>query len=1137
MKNILYKEFYIQNYTTLKHVIRMMKLQFVLLFMCCMGLYATNAHSQEMKVTIVTTNSTVREILQEIEEKTDYLFLYNREDVDVDRKTSVQATRKKVSDILSQIFANTDVVYIMEGSNIVLMKKNILQQITLRRITGRVLDEKGEPVIGANVMEKGTTNGTTTGIDGSFSLNISEGAMLQVSYIGYLTKEIPVDERNNMDITILEDTQRLDEVVVVGYGTSRKRDITGSIASVKSKELNAVASSSVSQMLQGKVTGMNTIQRSAQPGAGMSINIRGAVSPNGSNAPLYVIDGVPLQDNSTADPGLNTSGNLYDYRAGVDRDPLNTINPSDIESIEVLKDASAAAIYGASAANGVVLITTKSGKAGKVKVEYNSALTAQLPKAYPEVMNAREFREQANVWTREYYLYTQKMGAYGSNPVDLSGYIPVFADVNAYTADTDWMDEVTRNGYVIDQNLSANGGTEKTKYFFSYNYYRNVGMLRNSDMGRHNIRLNLDQEFSKRMKAGIRFSYSNLTVNSTSVGDAGNGDNMIQNALRFGPDIPVKDAEGMYSQSHNKLVNNPAAFLEITDKTNTERIFIAPTVELKLMDGLSLRGVGGYDKQDSKRDFFIPAKAQNTVVPDGMAQLGYSMVANISAETFFNYDKVFNDIHRISAVLGAGYYRTESDGFRLAGVGFFTDAFGTANVGIAASKDKEDISSWRTERTKLSQFARLNYSLNDKYMITLTGRRDGSSYFAKNNKWGFFPSASVAWRIAEEAFLKNNTLLSDLKLRIGYGTAGNENVIGTNAQASYKSGYNYVFGSITNIGFNLAQVENPNLKWETDYTTNIGIDYGFCNQRFFGSIEFFHRGVKDLLDYQTLPSNNAVGTVAANIGETQSKGFEFSLRSDNLTSKKLKWETTFNLSYFVANWVKRNPEVALPEYVGETDELDAIYGWQTDGIITSGDQLPAYMPDALPGNIKYVNQNDDNVLDSKDMVKLGNSTPRWMAGLGNTFSYRGFDLNFYFYGAFGYKKWRGQEPDLYAIGNSGVAAGNTYRTVITEVWNSQTGKGWMPGVAANTYDASNPTGNNNFYLMDGSYIKLKNITLGYTLPQGLFASSNFIQGARLFVDAQNVATFTAYKGFDPELQTGNPYPQAMSLSFGFNLIF
>ncbi|MCD8387142.1 MAG: TonB-dependent receptor [Bacteroidales bacterium] len=1000
-------------------------------------------------------------------------------------------------------------------------------------IQGTVTDTNGEPLIGATIILKGTNQGITTDIDGHFSMKAAFGQELVISYVGYEETTVRIDS-SNLDITLKDNAQALDEVVVVGYGTSKKKDLTGSVSSVRAKDLNTVSSSSVSQMLQGKVAGMSAIQSSAQPGAGISVTIRGAASPSGSNSPLYVIDGVPLQSNSTADPGIQG----IDYKTGVDRDPLNTINPNDIESIEVLKDASAAAIYGASAANGVILITTKSGNSGKPKVDFRSVVTTQIKKDYPEVLNAHDFREQANLWSREYYLYNNKMGVYGPNAIDYSNYSPIFSDVNGYTADTNWLDEVTRTGYIVDENLSINGGTDHTKYFFSYNYYYNQGMLMQSDMQRHSIRLNLDQDFSNKLTGGIRMNYSNLGVHSTSVGAAGNGDNMLLNAFRFAPDMPIKDENGQYTHSYNQLINNPMGFSEIEDYTKTERVFVAPTLEFKILSGLSVKAVGGYDSQQSTRKFYIPASANQTgaAVNDGFGNLGYSKVENLSAEAFFNFNKEFGN-HRISAVLGAGWYKMNSNGFGLYASNFFTDAFGVDNIGIASDKDREGIRSWRSERTKLSQFARLNYALMDRYLFTITARRDGSSYFAENNKWGFFPSASIGWRISEEPFMKDRTAFSNLKLRVGYGATGNENVLGTNSLSLYTSGYGTLIGNSVNTGFMLTQAANPDLKWETDYTLNLGIDFGLFHERLRGTVEVYHRGVKDLLDYQQLPANNAVGRVAANIGETKSEGFEVTINSNNIVTPKFNWETSLNISYSKASWVKRNPEVELAEYIGDTDEIDAIYGWETAGIITCEADIPSYMPDANIGNIKYVDQNGDGVLDSKDVVKLGNSTPRWVVGLGNTLSIGNFDLNFYWYGSFGNKKWRGQVPDAAILGNNGAAPGNTYVSVMTDVWNSQTGTGWMPGIASNPYSGNNPSGCEDFYLMDGSYIKLKNVTLGYNLPSSVFLNSNFIKSVRLFVDAQNICTITPYKGFDPELGTDNPYPQALSLSFGVNIGF
>lgn len=1004
----------------------------------------------------------------------------------------------------------------------------------LSNISGTVYDENGEPLIGASVHVSGTNIGTATDLEGKFSLaNIQKGAVLQFSYVGYQNQSVKFTG-TPLKIVLKATSNSLDEIVVVGYGTMKKRDLSGSVSSVKSDELNTVAQSSVSQMLQGKVAGLSAVQSSAQPGAGIKVTIRGAASPSGNNSPLYVIDGVPIQTNTTADPGISTPG--YDLKTGVDRDPLNSINPSDIETIEVLKDASAAAIYGASAANGVVLITTKNGKSGKPKVEWRSVFTAQIKKDYPEVLDGKSFREAVNFWTKEYYLYNNGMGVYGDNPTDLSGYVPIFSESQLKDViNTNWMDEVSRNGYVIDQNLSVNGGTDKTKYYFSYNYYNNRGMLQQSGLIRNSIRLNLDQEFSSRLNGSIKMNYSNIKVNSTSVGAKGNGDNMISNALVYAPDVPVKDENGNYSHSYNTIINNPVSFTEIEDKTVTDRLFISPSLDFKIMDGLNIRAVGGYDMQSTSRNFYLPSSAQNVTATKGLASIGYTKIQNLSGEVFMNFNRTFGDIHRVSAVLGVGYYKTINQWNSMGAYDFYTDSFGYNNIGVASDKDKQTLNSSRTERTKLSQFLRLNYTLLDRYILAFTLRRDGSSYFAKNNKWGVFPSVSAAWRIKEESFLRDVNPLSDLKIRVGYGATGNENVLGSNSLTLYKGGYNHLIGNSMHTGFILNQIENPNLKWETDYTLNAGIDFGFLNQRISGSFEYYHRGVKNLLDFQKLPSTNPVASVAANIGETKSEGVELSLRSVNITNHEFNWMSDLNVSYFKATWVKRNPAVEIADYIGYNDELDAIYGWKTDGIITSSDQIPSYMPDAKIGNVKYVDINGDGILDSKDVVKLGTYTPKWNIGFGNTFSYKGFDLNIYFYCALDFQKWRGALPDAHTLGSSGTAPGNTFVS-INEVWNSQTG-GNLPGIASNIYDSQNPTGSSDFYLMKGDYIKLKNITLGYSLPKKLFHPGFFLRGARFFIDAQNLATWTKYKGFDPELAVDNPYPQAVSLSFGFNLEF
>lgn len=1080
------------------------------------------------------TDVTVKTAMNKLMHQSGYSFVFEASDLILRKKVSVSADN--LDSAIMQILQGQDVCYTIISKSIVISSCHGPGEKEGNKVNvdGTVVDMASNPIPGATIIEKGTTNGTVCGPDGKFAISINEGTDLICSCLGYKSIIVSTSHNTAITVTLCEDIRHIDESIIVGYGTVSRKNVTGSISSVKKEDLNTVSSASVNLMLQGRVSGLSSIQQSAQPGAGANIVIRGAASPNGSNSPLYVIDGVPLQTFISADPGIEIVG--YELMTGIDRDPLNTLNPNDIERIEVLKDASAA-IYGASAANGVILITTKSGKSGNAKVDYKSVFTSLIKKPYADVMNARQFREQTNLWTREYYLYNNRMGLYGTNPVDYSGYTPVFENLSVFAADTDWMDEVSRKGYVIDQNITVNGGNNSTKYYFSYNYYDNRGLLKQSGLKRHVIRLNLDHEFSDVVQADIKFNYSAITALSTSVGDHGNGDNMVMRALDFAPDIPVKDANGRYSKGYNILHNNPVSFTEIEDKTVSDRIFITPSINVRILDGLDLKASAGYDAQSSVRNFYLPSSAMNSNVPDGMASLSYGKVTNFNGETYLNYDNVFKSENRLSLMAGVGYYLTSSENFGLSASDFFTDAFKYLNVSIASDKEKEDVRSSKTERTKLSQFARVTYSIQDKYLLNGTLRRDGSSYFSKNHKWGVFPSISFAWLISSEDFAKHLDFIDNLKFRAGIGTTGNENVLQGNALALYGTGYSSLIGNTMRSGILLTQVENPNLKWESDFMLNLGMDFALFSSGVNGSFEYYRKQVSNLLDYQKLPSNGAVGRIAANIGETMSEGVELSAGISILDMPGFIWKTSLNLSYSVSRWVKRNPEVTIAEYIGMKDPIDQLYGWETDGIIHGPDDIPSYMPDAKAGNVKYVDQNSDGVLDIYDVVKIGNSTPRWMAGLDNKLKYKNWDLDFFLYYSGGYKKRMGQIPDASKVGNHGNAPSNTYSSIITDVWNSQTKTGYLPGIATNPYNAYNPSGTDDFFLMNSSYLKLKYITLSYSVPDSIFKHNGFIKSARCFIDAQNVWTITSYRGFDPELSTGNPYPQAVSLSLGFNMSF
>lgn len=550
---------------------------------------------------------------------------------------------------------------------------------------------------------------------------------------------------------------------------------------------------------------------------------------------------------------------------------------------------------------------------------------------------------------------------------------------------------------------------------------------------------------------------------------------------------------------------------------------------------MQLNVVGQYQEETTLRGFYLPRRANHDVLPEGMAQKSTSSVQNYSAESYLTYTGSVGP-GALTAVAGAGYYRGGTEGSFMQGVGFFTDAFGYNNIGVSSDKLRNILNSWKSARTKLSQFARLNYALYDRYVLTVVARRDGSSIFSKNHKWGFFPGVSFAWLLSEEPFLRNATSLSQLKLRLSYGEAGNESVLSGNTLQLYTTGYPFVIGSTEYNGVAVSQVANPDLKWETVQTFNVGVDFGLWRYRVRGSLDVFVKTARDLLDFNPLPVNNPVGRVADNVGSTRSRGVELALHTENLSSSRLRWNTDLTLSYYKSYWVERNPRVPLPPYLGEHDPLDAIYGWQTAGIIQRPEDRPAYMPDANLGNLIFVDQNDDGVLDAQDVVVLGNTTPRWQLGLNNTISIGNLDLNVFVYGYLGFKRYNNFAPNVDAI--SQIATPMNTTVYARDIWSTTKPDGSRPGIAANPYATNNPTGNTDFDLHDASFLRLKSITLGYTIPPhwlGGVASS--VRQARLFLDLQNLGVLTNYPGFDPEYTEPNPYPKYTSITVGLELGF
>ena len=1001
-------------------------------------------------------------------------------------------------------------------------------------VKGKILDLKtNQPIPGVNVIIKGTTNGTNSNFDGEYTIDANLGDVLQFSYLGFKQKEIIV-AKNELNVLLEEDVSQLDEVVVIGYGTSSIKETTGSVANIKVSDIQQVANTSVDQMLQGRVAGLNLGLSTAQPGARVSANIRADISPRGSGEPLYVVDGVPIINNSP-EPGLNSSD--LGFFGGVDRSPLSTINPADIESVDVIKDASTTAIYGSAAANGVIFITTKQGKVGRTTVDYRVSTSVQNPKDYLEFLDAEDFMRQHNRLAFDRYLFDNKYAPYGAQNAPIDGFSPFFtqSDVNNAGAGTDYVNGLIRTGFIQEHNLSINSGSENTKIFSSFNYYDNDAILKNSDFQRYTARFNITQKLGERFNLNVKTNLSQINSNNASTGSNSGGSekyNMLQAAYAFAPNISPREADGSYSRTYNNLITNPFAFFEIEDKLRTNRFSITPKLDVKLFDELTLSMVGSMDRTTSTRRFFMPSIVENAQLPEGVAQLATNRNDAYTGEAYFSYSKTFKN-SSLSAVLGAGVYKTLGDGFSLQAVGFFTDALGADNVGIADQLLRNKQNSFRFETTRLSQFARVNYTINGKYIINGVVRRDGASNIANNNKWGVFPGISAAWRISEEPFLENSKV-SNLKLRVGYGEVGNV-VLANNAFQLYSINGEFTFGNTVQPGVVLSQIENPDFKWETNIGIDIGLDFGFFNDRINGTLELYEKKSNDLIDFDPLPSNNAVGRVVTNVGSTRARGIDIALNTTNILTNNFEWSTNFTFSTSRSEWVSRNPSITLPEYVGENDQLGDFYGWETDGIIKSLEEVPNYMAGAFPGNVRFVDQNDDGILDVKDVVKLGTWGPRVNFGFGTNFRYKNFTLTAFAYGNAGVPRGFGFYPDSFRISNS--TPSNTL-TSVKDIWSFDNPNGFLPGIASNPYSGNNPAeeGRTDFLLEKTSFLRIKNINLAYSLPIADGSKLPFNK-LRFFVDLQNVALFTNYDGFDPEMDVTNPYPQALSSTLGVDIQF
>lgn len=1008
-----------------------------------------------------------------------------------------------------------------------------------------------EPLIGVSVQIRGTGSGVITDFDGNYSINASVGQILIFSYIGYQVQEIKVTSQPVINVTMKEDSKLLDEVVVVGYGTMKRSDITGSVVSVSAEEMKKTVVTSVDQALQGRAAGVSVTQNSGAPGGGISVNIRGVNSLNG-NEPLYVIDGIAISG--------QTNGNSS---------ALSSINPSDIVSMEVLKDASATAIYGSRASNGVVLIKTRQGESGKTKFSYEGYYGIQeIPKVL-DVLNLREFAEFYNA------------------RVDILGWgaREEFADPSILGDGTDWQREIFRTAGMQSHQISITGGSENTKFAVTGGYLDQDGIAIGSSFERFSARVNLDTKVTKWLSFGVNSSIARITQYNTI--DDGN---IIRTALRQFPDVPVRNPDGSYGvvaeNNTGTYFSNPVADAMMRENYNKGMdVSVNAFTSIDILKGLNLRVEYGGSYNYNTRYKYTPLYDYEYFTQSSFGERGASNSNYMSFKTYATYIK---EIKRHSLNIMAGHEAQEWNFEDLSGsrTGY---KFNSVHELPAGDSQTAKNGSSRGSSAIESYYGRFNYGFDDRYLLTATIRADGSSAFGPSNRWGYFPSAALAWKVKNERFMKDARFISGLKLRLGWGLVGNQNA-GNYAYGSTMGTVATVWGT----GYVQSRYPNSELKWESTNSYNVGFDLALFDNRIEFIADAYYKKTDNMLMEASLPSyaTGVIGSPWVNVGAMKNKGFEFTLNTVNISNKNLTWKTGITFS------VNRNEVTALyTEMAGILKGLDGktytytqtgqpvgqFYGYKVKGMFCQEDDFYAkdkngdYLLDAN-GNKKFValptgktvkeneiwygdyiweDLNGDGIIDEKDRTFIGNPEPKFTYGINNSFTYKGFDLNIFINGVYGNKLYNFlREENTIPTNNTGLLRENkdyaqvmlidpSGENTLSNMYVANAGKASVQRITPHNANDNNRTSDR--FVEDGSYLRVKNISLGYTLPRALTGKLG-IENLRIYCNIQNAFTITGYSGYDPEVGAYNQnvllrgldyarYPSQRIYTFGLNLNF
>ena len=1100
-----------------KQIFRIMRISTFLLMVCVFCSYAGNAHSQNAKVSIHMNNVKLDKILNEIENQTDYLFIYNNQ-VDINKITSVKVKNEAVAQVLDRILSGTGINYELEGTHIILTTeaiKDLHAQQQAKTVTGTVTDVSGEPIIGANIRIKGTTTGTITDIDGNFSIEAKPQSVIEVSYIGYLTQETVINNQKSIRFLLKEDTKTLDEVVVIGYGVQKKADLTGSVANINTEKLNTQSNANIGQALQGKIAGVDIVSQGGAPGSGTRIMVRGIGTLNNAS-PLYIVDGM--------------------YMNSIDH-----INPNDIASIDVLKDASSAAIYGSRAANGVIIVTTKEGSntEGKPIIDLSVNLGISTASKFLDMLDAKGWAEVTTIARQ----------AIGKPALDMA------TDL-ANKPDNDWQDIMFRPALMQNYNLAVKGGGKYSTYYTGLGYFNQDGIVKGTNYQRYNIQSKNDYKrgiFSAGTNLIISFSHDKPLHQELRGG-------MIGTILQSVPTLEKYDdtREGGYGGTYGDVVNipHPLAIIDdnIMDRYNENvKIFANLYAQIELFKGLKYKlnltpdfSFERYKNYLNKYDFGL---ATNSITQLTERQ---RRRRNILVENLLTFDRTFGE-HKISALAGYTYQDSRFRHIQAYGEGL---PQGLEEIDAATTNRSNEGNSWRSVLTSI--LGRVFYSYQNKYLFTATIRRDGSSKFGKNNRYGYFPSFSLGWNVAEEKFMENVHWLDQLKLRGGYGVLGNQEIDNYQYSSTITTGINYPDGNGGLLqGAFPKNFANPDIKWEETAMTNVGIDFMAFHNRLSLTADYYVKNTKDILLTVPIPiSSGGANDPIRNAGKIRNNGFEFNLGWMDQPNPDISYGINLIGSF------NKNKVIAMGSESGSikggstnqnitTSETKAGYPiggyWliSTAGYFNSQEEVDAYakdgkkiQPAAEPGDIKFVDANNDGVINDDDRVFQGSPFPDFTFALNGNMRYKNFDLSIGLQGVLGNKIYNATRQTL-----EDVTKGSNFLASCLDYWTPENKNASHPRL---TWDDPNRNtrAESDRYLENGSYLRLRSVQLGYTFPQTWFKGA--IQHARVYINAENLFTITSYSGYSPDVNADNAnyrgfdnfiYPTNRTFMLGLNVTF